>query len=342
MDSLTQLTLGAAVGEAVLGKKIGNKAPLWGMFFGTLPDLDVLFNPWLDPVSRLAFHRGPSHALLTLLGLSLLLAWLFRWAFRKHAIAYGHWFAYFWLILLTHVLIDTFTTYGTQLFLPLTDYRASTNNVSIIDPLYTVPLLVGLVAAMRRGRGEPKRQRANAIGLFVSTLYMGITFLNKSQADQVFERSLREQGVEAQRVMSSPGFLSSVLWYCVAQTDSGFHVGHHSLFDKSREVEFRYYPRRAELLEHLSGSAALERLDWFSDGYWMAHQAQGRDYLIDLRMGMLDPSSEDPLEAFVFIFELERGPGGEVWPRQARPGQGRDDWSAVMGGLARRTFGLRP
>ena len=44
MDSITQAALGAAVGEGVLGRRIGNRAPIWGAVLGTLPDLDVVFN----------------------------------------------------------------------------------------------------------------------------------------------------------------------------------------------------------------------------------------------------------------------------------------------------------
>ena len=58
MDSITQAALGAAVGEVVLGKKVGNKATLWGAFGGTLPDLDIFLNPFLTDVQSLVVHRG--------------------------------------------------------------------------------------------------------------------------------------------------------------------------------------------------------------------------------------------------------------------------------------------
>jgi inner membrane protein len=62
MDSLTQITLGAAVGEAVLGRKVGNRAMLWGAIGGTIPDLDVLSNLVTDDISALAFHRAITHS----------------------------------------------------------------------------------------------------------------------------------------------------------------------------------------------------------------------------------------------------------------------------------------
>ena len=81
MDSITQATLGAAVGEWLLGRKLGNRALAWGALLGTLPDLDVLIAPFLDTAGNLWWHRGPSHSLLVMLLASWLLSpWLAgRW-----------------------------------------------------------------------------------------------------------------------------------------------------------------------------------------------------------------------------------------------------------------------
>ena len=64
MDSLSQIVLGAAVGEAVLGRRIGNRAMVWGAVAGTIPDMDVLGKYFLSELDNLAFHRGISHSLL--------------------------------------------------------------------------------------------------------------------------------------------------------------------------------------------------------------------------------------------------------------------------------------
>ena len=66
MDSVTQAVLGGVVGELVLGRKIGGKGMIWGLVFGTLPDLDILFYPWLDQVEELRWHRGISHSILVM------------------------------------------------------------------------------------------------------------------------------------------------------------------------------------------------------------------------------------------------------------------------------------
>ena len=67
MDSLTQAVLGAAVAEATIGRKEGNKAILWGVIIGTIPDLDVIVARFFDPVRSLLVHRGFSHSILFIL-----------------------------------------------------------------------------------------------------------------------------------------------------------------------------------------------------------------------------------------------------------------------------------
>lgn len=81
MDSLTQIVLGAAVGEVVLGRKVGNKAILWGAIAGTIPDLDVLARSLFDPLRANELHRGFTHSILFSAAMAPVLAiWLKRHA----------------------------------------------------------------------------------------------------------------------------------------------------------------------------------------------------------------------------------------------------------------------
>ena len=82
MDSLTQIVLGAACGELALGKKIGNKALLFGAIGGTIPDLDVFVGSWLfnNEIDSMAFHRGFMHsivfAILAAFSIGIFVHWL--------------------------------------------------------------------------------------------------------------------------------------------------------------------------------------------------------------------------------------------------------------------------
>ena len=148
MDSLTQIVLGAACGEIALGKKIGNKALLFGAIGGTIPDLDVFIGRWFhtSEIAIMAFHRGFMHSIL----FSVLGAFLFGWLFfklydtkkRRLTTNLKEWIWLIFLALFTHILLDSFTPYGTQLFAPFSDYRVAFNNISVVDPIYTVPFLL--------------------------------------------------------------------------------------------------------------------------------------------------------------------------------------------------------
>ena len=116
MDSITQAALGAAVGEVVLGKKVGNKAPLWGALLGTLPDLDVFFNPLMSQVEQLSFHRGPSHSLLFAVVLAPLIGLGLARLHRRSNLSWKEWGFFAFLCIVTHPLLDALTNYGTQLF----------------------------------------------------------------------------------------------------------------------------------------------------------------------------------------------------------------------------------
>src|SRR5690606_4992466 len=147
MDSITQAVLGASLQGALLGRWQGRKALLYGALLGTLPDLDVVID-YGDAVANMTYHRGFSHSLLVLGILSVVLAWLVR-RFRPHPdySALRLWFC-IWLILTTHVLLDAFTTYGTQLFWPLTTPPVAISSIFIIDPLYTLPLLLAVLLGL--------------------------------------------------------------------------------------------------------------------------------------------------------------------------------------------------
>lgn len=86
MDSLTQITLGAAVGEAVLGKKVGNRAMLWGAIGGTIPDLDVFANLVTDEISALAFHRAITHSFAFAILAPLVLGGLVHRIYQKQRV----------------------------------------------------------------------------------------------------------------------------------------------------------------------------------------------------------------------------------------------------------------
>jgi inner membrane protein len=267
VDSLTQAALGAAVGTAVLGRRAGAKAAVWGAVLGTLPDLDVLLVHG-DPVKDFTFHRAESHALFYLTLASPLLGWLLARLHRDMA-AVGRWTLLAWLALVTHALLDAFTIYGTQLLLPFTDYPVGLGSVFIIDPLYTVPLLagVGVALAFRRSRPDTAA-RANAFGLLASTLYLGWSIAAQSHVEGVVHRALAATPLEAGKVLATPMPFNTLLWRVVVMDPSGYHEGFVSLLDDGDRVDLVRHESRTDLLVPLGEEWNVQRLAWFSKGFY--------------------------------------------------------------------------
>ena len=245
MDSFTQAVLGGAVGSVVAGPRLGRRAALWGAVAGTVPDLDVLAYPLLDPVGELRFHRGLTHGLAfafvagPLLGYA---AWrLARWRAARRtdrqpdvAGTWRAWTAVFFWGLITHPLLDTFTVYGTQLLAPFSDRPFAVGSVFIIDPLYTVPLATGLAAALATRR-PGRRWTWAAVGLAVSAAYLGWSLVAQGVAEREARRALALEGVQPERVLTAAAPLTTLLWRTVAEveTDSGtvYLTGLRSLLD---------------------------------------------------------------------------------------------------------------
>jgi inner membrane protein len=93
-----------------------------------------------------------------------------------------------WLALVTHPLLDAMTVYGTQLALPFSNHPYGVGSVFIIDPLYTVPLLVGGMWALV-SRGARRGLAANAVGLAISTAYLGWTFAAQQHVENIAPHS---------------------------------------------------------------------------------------------------------------------------------------------------------
>jgi inner membrane protein len=344
VDSLTQATLGAAVGELVLGRRLGNRALAWGGAFGTLPDLDVLISPLLDHAGNLWWHRGPSHSLLVMTLASFLLApWLARrWGREKVSRARAG--AFVFLVWSTHVLIDCFTVYGTSVLWPFSDHRAGFNHLFIIDPLFTLPLLVAVIwsACLRNRKSMAKRRRVNAWGLGLATAYALLSIAAKQVASQAFEADLARRGLQATRRMEAPTPFNIILWRSVADCGDVFRVGYRSLFDKrDTPISWTVYPKGAEALAPYAGLREASMVRWFSDDWWIARPHATGAWIGDLRFGELRSwhSHKDVVDhRFVFAWNLvPDGPGERL--RQAGGDRGGAD--RMLARLARRALGDR-
>jgi len=285
MDSITQIVLGAAVAELALGKKVGNKAALWGAICGTIPDLDVLANPFLTDLQELGSHRGFSHSIFFSFILSPFLGYLISIFYNKKEANWKEWTFLCFLSLFTHPLLDAFTNYGTQLFLPLSNYRVAFNSIFIVDPCYTMPMMLFLVVAMFLNRKKNERTTLNKIGIVLSHIYLVFTLANKLYVGKVFEEAMEKKQIAYQRYMTNPMPLQNIMWYMIAEEKEGFYYGYYSWYDDPNKIAFKYFPKNDQGLENLKKSFPIKRLSWFSDAYYIFTRKDKKLYLNDLRFG---------------------------------------------------------
>ena len=311
-----------------------------GFALGTLPDLDIVVYPLLDEVQRLYWHRGESHSIWFLILGSWLTAWLLRrvpWTrdltWRQ---AYGGAFA----IYTTHVMIDVFTVYGTQLLAPFSRHGFGTNNFFIIDPLFTGPILLGILGALV-WRSERGRVFLNTMGLALAALYTGWSFFSQAVAGRAFDRALAEQGITAQRTFISATAFNTILWRQMIQTEEGFLIGYWSWFDGTdAPIDFRLVPQRAEAVEAVALSRSFAVLEWFAQGWWAVVETDGATAtVVDLRFGEI-PSApgQSPAElGWPFAWEFDLAAGEHAPLRQV--GRTVADFDATLDLLWQRILG---
>lgn len=302
MDSITQIALGAAVGETVLGKEVGNKAVFWGAVAGTIPDLDAIPGRFMETVARLENHRGFSHSIIFCLIFAPIIGVLIHKIHGKDAADQWDWTKLVFWGLLTHPLLDCFTTWGTQLFWPF-DYRVAFKTIFVVDPLYTLPLLVCILWLLFQDRRSRLRRKLNLIGLALSTGYLLITVLNMLFMKQNFEKILSSQNIEYSRFTIQPTPLNNILWTVTAETKNGFYVGYHSFLDSHQTMPFIYLKKNYRLIKELDGNRKIARLKAIMNGYLTVDLVAGRLRLNDLRFGLINGWSGENAR-FVFSYDL--------------------------------------
>ncbi|GAB3099434.1 metal-dependent hydrolase [Lysobacter terrae] len=319
MDSLTHLFVGGAIAAALAPASQRRAALLAGAALNTIPDLDVL--PLLlsdDPVSRMVWHRGVTHSLLLLPFVGWMLWAWFRGRGGRVAQAPGRWFWIFQFGLLSHPLLDAFTVYGTQLLWPLPVAPAMWSSLFIIDPVFSLCLIVPCVVAWF-ARERLVAQRTLVAGLFLAVAYLGLSQVAKRQVERDAEQALAARGLGDTPHFSTPMPFNVLLWRVVALTPNGFVEGERSLVADRGLMEFHEYRSDTAALKSVKNYRAVERLLWFNHGFMKAQQRHGLLVLSDLRMG------SEPDYSFRFAVAQRDGAGWReippqqlAWPWEAR------------------------
>ncbi len=338
MDTITQAALGAAVGEVGWRRQLGGRGVLWGMICGLLPDLDVvagLAGPW----ASLVFHRSWTHSLVVLPLVTPLVGWVGKRVNRSDA-PLSTWIALSGWALITHPLLDVFTTYGTQLFAPLTDRRFSLDGVSILDPVYTVPLLLALAVARLRSVPLRTSRLGVAAALTWGVAYLGLGCAWSEHARAAGLADLAAQGVLPEAVRTPPMMLLGPNRKVVARKDGALWVGVMSAWADDtvsmRPVDQQHGPAAQAVLDTPEGRIWA----WFADDYLQIATEAGADGATTVRLSdqkygrYLAPTSS------VFVVESTvsaTGLVGEVVQRRNVDGldvaaEFAAGWALAMGG----------
>jgi inner membrane protein len=196
---------------------------------------------------------------------------------------------WFWLVFLslsTHAILDSLTVYGTQLLWPFTEYPFAVSSVFIIDPAYTLLLLIGVICTL-----IPKIQAAtayciNAAALVLSSLYLFCALILKVNIDDKVKTALNNRKIPVNAYISTPAPLTTLLWRIVVMSDGQYYEGYASVFDVPNDVTLTPYQTTPSLLNNISDEWAIKRLQWFTKGFYSVRQQQSNIVLSDLRMGM--------------------------------------------------------
>jgi len=332
MDSLTQLTFGAACGEAVLGQKVGRKALVWGAVLGTIPDLDVFISLG-GPVNEFVYHRGFSHSLIILALLSPLMAWLISTVHADTKRFYPGWLLLSFLVLEGSVLLDLLTIYGTQIFWPFDTTPKAIPVLFIIDPLFTLPVVFGVLAVLLLKRHRTLGHRLNMIGLVLGLTYLIWAIGTGEFVKHRVTEKLTQQKVSYSRFISSPAPFTTLLWRVVGIDNDLYFETYFSLFDRQAPLFIDFYPRNLALMTGIGEHPPVVKLERFTRGYFAFSAAEGYVIMTDLRMG----SEPD----YVFRFNVARLNGPHPTPIDDERLETTLDWRRLAW-VWRRIWNTRP
>ena len=299
MDILTQGLLGGVLAQSIAGKAENKRAALVGMIAGMLADADILISSSNDPLLNIEYHRHFSHSLL-FIPVGAAIAFLILWPFMRRHLSLQRLYIYCLAGYSMSGLLDTCTSYGTHLLWPFSDERVAWNIISIIDPVFTLLLLVSLLLGLRI-----KHWRVAVTGLMLALVYMGLGFVQLHRAQDVMHALIDERQHTADKLLVKPTLGNLFLWRSLYINDSRIYVDavRVGLFADNQIYEGEsvlLFSQQRDLPELEPASALhndIQRFTHFSDGF-VAFDPEQENVLGDIRYSML-PNSTKPLWGIV-------------------------------------------
>jgi len=287
MDPLSQAVFGASLSQASTNDKTKQlSALLIGALAGMSPDLDVLIYSSEDPLLFLEYHRQFTHSLLFIPFGALICALLF-YPFAKKKLSFSQVYLFSFLGYATHGLLDACTSYGTQLYWPFSDERVAWNIVSIIDPLFTLPILILVLLAVYTNKVCYAR-----IAFVYAIVFLSLGLIQKQRAEDIAAAIATQRGHQNNRILVKPSFGNRHVWKIIYEYDGRYYVDAVKLLWNAEIIAGtsiakldlkRDYPW---LLTNSQQAKDVERFRWFSNDY-LSVNPQNPDMIIDVRYSFI-------------------------------------------------------
>lgn len=286
MDPISQGVLGAGFAQTQARGPVLVTAGLLGAMSGMAPDLDVLIQSSTDPLLFLEYHRQFTHALI-FIPIGALICALVGYYFARRRLSFAQTYLFCFLGYATHALLDACTSYGTQLFWPFSNQRVDWSNVSVVDPLFTLPLLVAVVLAARR-----QHRWIAVVGLCWALSYLSLGVIQRERAETVARQLAEDRGLSLVGLEVKPSFASLLLWRAIAETSTHYYIDGvrlgfgevvfpgDILTKLDVDTQFPWLDTTTQQAED------LRRFSWFSQGYLAVHPSEVNT-LVDARYSML-------------------------------------------------------
>ncbi len=287
MDVLSQAVMGASLSQSFAKDKSKQlSALLIGALAGMAPDLDVLIYSSDDPILFLEFHRQFTHSLF-FIPFGALLCTLVLYPFIKNKLTFSQIYLFSFLGFATHGLLDACTSYGTQLFWPFSDQRISWGIVSIVDPFFTIPIVIGIVFAVYRSNRLFAR-----IAFIFAVIFLSLGLIQKQRAENALYTLAQQRGHQTERVLVKPSFGNRHVWKLIYEYNGRYYVDAVKLLWRTQIVSGtsiqklnikRDFPW---LAENSQQAKDIERFRWFSDDF-LAVNSQEPNVIVDMRYSFL-------------------------------------------------------
>jgi len=291
MDPISQAFLGASLSQSSAQQKDKQKdkqlsALVIGALAGMAPDLDMLIRSANDPLLFLEFHRQFTHSLF-FVPFGAFICALFFYPFARTKLSFKHIYLFSFLGFATHGLLDACTSYGTQLFWPFSDQRVAWNTVSIIDPLFTLPLIALSVLAVYR-----KKILFARLGFIYAVLFLSLGLVQKNRAENMLHVVAQQRGHSIERMLIKPSFANRHVWKTMYEYNGLYYVDAVKLLWDAKLIEGmsvqklkikRDFP---DLNIESQQAKDIERFRWFSSDF-LAISENDPNFIIDVRYSFL-------------------------------------------------------